>query len=90
MVYTAAAGVHPEQLLPISVDVGCNVDTVRNHPLYMGLQQVKLLFAEVRCNALLHATCNQQSQVDAHVSRGQIVSILTILNHYSLQALAFA
>lgn len=47
MVYTAAAGVPPDQLLPISVDVGCNVDSVREHPLYMGLQQVWLLLASV-------------------------------------------
>lgn len=42
MVYTAAAGVDPRQLLPISVDVGCNVANVRDHPLYMGLQQVRI------------------------------------------------
>ena len=40
MVYSAAAGVHPKHLLPVSVDVGCNTSSVRDHPLYMGLQQV--------------------------------------------------
>ena len=40
MVYTAAAGVPPEQVIPIQLDVGCNTPEVRDHPLYMGLQQV--------------------------------------------------
>lgn len=40
MVYTAAAGVPPQQVLPIQLDVGCNTPEVRDHPLYMGLLQV--------------------------------------------------
>ena len=40
MVYTAAAGVPPEQVLPVQVDVGCNTAEVRDNPFYMGLQQV--------------------------------------------------
>ena len=40
MVYTAAAGVPPQQVMPIQLDVGCNTPEVRDHPLYMGLQQV--------------------------------------------------
>lgn len=40
MVYTAAAGLQPHHVLPIQVDVGCNTAEVRDHPLYMGLQQV--------------------------------------------------
>ena len=47
MVYTAAAGVYPNQLLPISVDVGCNVGEVRDQPLYMGLQQVSPCFCTI-------------------------------------------
>ena len=40
MVYTAAAGLQPHHVLPVQVDVGCNTAEVRDHPLYMGLQQV--------------------------------------------------
>ena len=40
MVYTAAAGVAPEQVVPVQVDVGCNTADVRDNPFYMGLQQV--------------------------------------------------
>ena len=41
MVYTAAAGVPPQQVMPIQLDVGCNTAAVRDQPLYMGLQQVR-------------------------------------------------
>ena len=54
MVYTAAAGLDPRQLLPVSVDVGCNVASVRDQPLYMGLQQVQ----DASCVlTLLYASC---------------------------------
>ena len=43
MVYTAAAGLQPHHVLPVQVDVGCNNADVRDHPLYMGLQQVGCL-----------------------------------------------
>ena len=45
MVYTAAAGVPPQQVMPIQLDVGCNTPEVRDDPLYMGLQQVGPLAA---------------------------------------------
>lgn len=37
-----AAGVDPEWLLPIVVDVGCETDAVRSDPLYVGLDQRRL------------------------------------------------
>lgn len=63
MVYTAAAGVFSDQLLPISVDVGCNVDSVREHPLYMGLQQVWSLLASVTA---MCTGCLMSSSLNKH------------------------
>lgn len=39
MVYTAAAGIDPSQVLPVVIDAGTNNESLLNNPLYLGLKQ---------------------------------------------------
>lgn len=39
MVYTAAAGIDPSQVLPVVIDAGTNNEALLNNPLYLGLKE---------------------------------------------------
>ena len=42
MVYTAAAGIDPAQVLPVSLDAGTNNETLLNAPLYLGNRHTRV------------------------------------------------
>ncbi|HDU0578632.1 TPA: NAD-dependent malic enzyme [Enterococcus faecium] len=42
MVYTAAAGINPVQVLPVSIDAGTNNEELLNNPLYLGNRHARV------------------------------------------------
>jgi len=40
--YTACAGIHPHQCMPVMLDVGTNNEVLRKDPLYLGVNQPRL------------------------------------------------
>ena len=41
-VYTAAAGIDPRRVIPVSLDVGTNNETLLNDPLYLGNRHARV------------------------------------------------
>ena len=41
-VYTAAAGIHPSRVIPVSLDVGTNNEALLNDPLYLGNRHARV------------------------------------------------
>ena len=89
MVYTTAAGVHPQHIIPIQVDVGCNTADVRDDPLYMGLQQVRALLSASKPTitnlstdcSLHHSTLSTTLPICTAIAHSVSMTILTLLEN---------
>jgi len=46
LLYSACGGVHPNNCLPITLDVGCNTPSIRDDPEYGGLRRARVRGAE--------------------------------------------
>ncbi len=89
--YTACAGIHPHQCMPVMLDVGTNNEVLRNDPLYLGFNHPRL------------SGTAYQELVDEFVMAVQVAfpraliqfedflspNAYTLLNHYRDRVLCF-
>ncbi|MFO1324644.1 MAG: NAD-dependent malic enzyme [Burkholderiales bacterium] len=80
--YTAAAGVHPNQCLPVLLDVGTNNEALRRDPLYLGLDQPRLSGDAYDSLVDEFVTATQQ------VFPGVVVQFEDFANHNAFRLLA--
>ena len=59
--YTACAGLHPDQCLPVTLDVGCDDEALRQDPHYLGLRQPRLKDEDYEqlLDAFMHAVTDR-------------------------------
>jgi malate dehydrogenase (oxaloacetate-decarboxylating)(NADP+) len=80
--YTACAGVHPAQCLPVMLDVGTNNEALRHDPLYLGLPQPRLTGAayDALVDEFLSAACE--------AFPGVVIQFEDFANHNAFRLLA--
>ncbi len=79
--YTALAGLHPNECLPVMLDVGTNNETLRNDPLYLGIKHARLTGApyDELVDEFIAAT--------QHVFPGCVVQFEDFANHNAFRLL---
>jgi malate dehydrogenase (oxaloacetate-decarboxylating)(NADP+) len=80
--YTAGAGVHPTQCLPVILDVGTNNEALRTDPLYIGLPMPRLAGPDY------DALVEEFIAATQHVFPGAIVQFEDFANHNAFRLLA--
>ena len=79
--YTACAGIHPTQCLPVMLDVGTNNPTLRDDPLYLGLPRPRLT------GAAYDELVEEFVSAAAEVFPGVVVQFEDFANHNAFRLL---
>ena len=79
--YTACAGIHPTQCLPVMLDVGTNNPTLRGDPLYLGLARPRLT------GAAYDELVEEFVSAAAEVFPGVVVQFEDFANHNAFRLL---
>ena len=79
--YAACAGVHPDQCLPVLLDVGTNNPELRSDPFYLGLAEPRLAGAEY--DALVEEFISAATEVFP----GVVVQFEDFANHHAFRLL---
>jgi len=79
--YTACAGIHPTQCLPVMLDVGTNNPTLRDDPLYLGLARPRLT------GAAYDELVEEFVSAAAEVFPGVVVQFEDFANHNAFRLL---
>jgi malate dehydrogenase (oxaloacetate-decarboxylating)(NADP+) len=89
--YTACAGIPPEQCMPVMLDVGTNNETLRNDPLYLGIQQARLVGEDYQAlvEEFVDAVQDAFPQVLIQFEDFLTPNAYTLLNHYRERVLCF-
>lgn len=91
MVYTAAAGIDPSQVLPVVIDAGTNNEGLLKNPLYLGLKQhrVRGQRYDQFIDQFVSAVENQFPDVYLHFEDFGRSNAANILNRYKDDQLVF-
>ncbi len=89
--YTACAGIPPQQCLPVMLDVGTNNETLRHDPLYLGINQARITgkaYAEL-VDEFVNAVQSRYPQALIQFEDFLTPNAITLLQRYRNKVLCF-
>ena len=86
--YSAASGIHPDAVVPVALDVGCDNSGLRNSPEYTGMQLERLQGGEYEAFVdEFHSACQVREQCTVMRMRG--VYVLVVIEYVFPEVHAF-